>query len=58
MTVAANDTLNPPDLALEAFEMARGPKELHVVPGGHHAVYHSQFEPVMTRQIEFLSRFL
>jgi len=58
MTVAAQDTLCPPDLAIGTFGLAREPKESHLVPGGHHAPYQDQFQPVMDRQIEFLTRYL
>ena len=54
MTVADADTLCPTDLALAAFAAAREPKSLQLVSGGHHSVYQDQFEPAITRQIEFL----
>ena len=35
MTVAENDVLCPTDIALETYALAREPKELHILPGGH-----------------------
>jgi uncharacterized protein len=58
MTVAVQDTRCPADLAIGAYELAREPKQLHMVPGGHYAPYQDQFQPVMDRQIEFLTRYL
>ncbi len=39
MVVAADDVLTPADLALEAYEDAREPKRLVMLPGGHFDVY-------------------
>lgn len=39
MVVADNDTLTPTDLAIEAFEKAREPKKLVIIPGGHFDAY-------------------
>jgi len=39
MVVAAGDVLTPSDLALEAYEQAREPKKLVVLPGGHFGAY-------------------
>jgi fermentation-respiration switch protein FrsA (DUF1100 family) len=39
MVVAAGDVLTPSDLALEAYEQARQPKKLVVLPGGHFGAY-------------------
>jgi uncharacterized protein len=58
MTVAAQDSLCPADLAIGAYEQAREPKQLQLVPGGHHAPYQDQFQPVMARQIQFLTHHL
>jgi uncharacterized protein len=54
MTIADNDTLCPTDLALAAYDTAREPKQLHLVPGGHHAPYGEQFETTIGRQASFL----
>jgi uncharacterized protein len=35
MVVAAGDHLTPADLALEAYQRAREPKRLVLLPGGH-----------------------
>jgi dienelactone hydrolase len=48
MIVGANDTVNPPDLQLEAFERALEPKRLHIHPGGHFGTYTRQFESTST----------
>lgn len=39
MVVAAGDVLTPADLALDAYERAREPKELVLLPGGHFGAY-------------------
>lgn len=39
MLVAANDTVTPFQFALDAYEAAREPKEIKVVPGGHFDAY-------------------
>jgi fermentation-respiration switch protein FrsA (DUF1100 family) len=39
MIVADNDELTPTDLAIEAFQKAREPKELVIIPGGHFGAY-------------------
>jgi fermentation-respiration switch protein FrsA (DUF1100 family) len=39
MVVAAGDVLTPSDLAFEAYEQAREPKKLVVLPGGHFGAY-------------------
>ncbi len=44
MIVATEDHLAVADLALEAFENARQPKKLLLVPGGHFDPYVNQFE--------------
>jgi fermentation-respiration switch protein FrsA (DUF1100 family) len=44
MVVAALDHLTPADLALEAFQRAREPKRLVLLPGGHFDAYVKDFE--------------
>ncbi|WP_042462168.1 alpha/beta hydrolase [Neobacillus dielmonensis] len=39
MVVAENDELTPTDLAVEAFQRAREPKQLKIIPGGHFDAY-------------------
>lgn len=39
MLVAADDTVTPFQFALDAYEAAREPKEIKVVPGGHFDAY-------------------
>ena len=39
LVVAAGDVLTPADLALEAYEQAREPKKLVILPGGHFGAY-------------------
>lgn len=43
MIVGLNDTITPPDLALEAYERALHPKKLVTHPGGHFATYYQYF---------------
>ena len=59
MTVAENDVLTPTDLALETYQRAREPKELHILPGGHFDAYSgSNFERNAGAQAEFLRKHL
>jgi uncharacterized protein len=39
LVVGAGDVLTPADLALEAYERAREPKKLVILPGGHFGAY-------------------
>jgi fermentation-respiration switch protein FrsA (DUF1100 family) len=39
MVVATGDVLTPADLAIEAYEQAREPKRLVLLPGGHFGAY-------------------
>lgn len=41
---AHNDVLTPTDLALAAYEKAREPKKLVLLPGGHFDAYVEGFE--------------
>ncbi|KAK5710592.1 hypothetical protein LTR15_012921 [Elasticomyces elasticus] len=59
MTVAQDDVLTPPDLALEAYSRAREPKQVHIIPGGHFDGYAGfNFERNAGRQTEFLRQTL
>jgi uncharacterized protein len=44
MVVAAGDHLTPYDLALEAYQRAREPKRLLLLPGGHFDAYTKDFD--------------
>jgi fermentation-respiration switch protein FrsA (DUF1100 family) len=44
MVVAALDHLTPADLALEAYQRAREPKKLVLLPGGHFDAYVKDFK--------------
>jgi len=44
MVVAAADHLTPTDLALEAYQQAREPKRLALLPGGHFDAYVKDFD--------------
>jgi fermentation-respiration switch protein FrsA (DUF1100 family) len=44
MVVAALDHLTPTDLALEAYQRAREPKKLVLLPGGHFDAYVKDFD--------------
>lgn len=59
MTVAANDTLTPTDLALDAYSKALEPKRLHILPGGHFDAYGGfNFEKNAAFQAHFLQEHL
>ncbi len=58
MVVAANDTLTPTALALEAYERARQPKQLQLVPGDHYAPYHDEFSTASTAAVRFFQQHL
>lgn len=58
MVVATQDTLTPTALALEAFERARQPKRLELVPGDHYAPYHDEFSTASTAAIGFFRQYL
>jgi hypothetical protein len=59
MTVADADTLNPPDLILEAYNEAREPKKIQFVKGGHWAIYGgSEFEKNVKTQAAFLKKYI
>ncbi len=43
LVVGRDDTVTVADLALAAYEQAREPKRLALIPGGHFAPYTDQF---------------
>lgn len=59
LTVLLNDVLTPPDIALEAYNNAREPKQLQLLQGGHFDAYHGPtFETNVATQAEFLKKWL
>lgn len=58
LCVATEDCVTPTRLALEAFQVALEPKQLHVFEGGHFDAYGECFEDVIDVQVEFLLRHL
>ena len=59
MTVSIDDTLTPADIALTAFNEAREPKQLQLLPGDHFSVYNGpNFERNASTQTEFLEKWL
>jgi len=53
MVVARGDVLCVSDLAIEAFENAREPKKLVILPGGHFDAYVAGFEEASTAATEW-----
>jgi uncharacterized protein len=58
MIITDHDTTTPTDLALEAFALAREPKELVVMHGHHYTVYIDHFAETSRRAADFLARSL
>lgn len=59
MTVADNDVVTPTNLALDAFNRAGEPKQLHTFPGGHFDGYEGpNFEKNVGVQTELLRKHL
>lgn len=58
MIVAEHDMLTPTNLALEAFESAREPKQLMLIPGDHYAPYHEEFDICSSAAIDFFTKYL
>ncbi|OLT00100.1 acetylxylan esterase [Pseudonocardia sp. CNS-004] len=60
MIVAREDHLTPAHLAIDAYEHARQPKELVILPGGHFDAYNSGFDgasgPARDWFVEHLAR--
>lgn len=55
---AINDELTPSDLALAAFALAREPKRIEVLPGGHFDIYINGFERSSGLAIEWFQKYL
>ena len=59
MTIATDDTITPTDLQLGAFNEAREPKQLQMLPGDHFGVYGGPyFERNASIQTKFLAKWL
>ncbi|MCB2102552.1 MAG: alpha/beta hydrolase, partial [Rhodobacterales bacterium] len=58
MIVADRDTVTPTDLALDAYERARHPKKLVLIPGGHFVPYVEQFEKTSGEAIAWFRQYL
>lgn len=58
MIVASHDTLTPTGIALEAFERAREPKQLQLLPGDHYSPYHDEFGTASAAAIGFFQQHL
>jgi fermentation-respiration switch protein FrsA (DUF1100 family) len=56
MITTDDDTTTPTDLALDAFAIAREPKELVVMLGQHYTVYLEHFPEISRRAATFLAR--
>lgn len=54
MVVAREDHLTPAHLAIDAFEQAREPKELVILPGGHFDAYVAGFDGASVAARDFL----
>lgn len=59
MTIAADDTITPADIQLAAFNEAREPKQLQILPGEHFSVYGGPYlERNVSTQTQFLQKWL
>lgn len=58
MLVAEGDHLTPAHLAIDAYEQARQPKELVILPGGHFDAYVTGFEAASAPARDWFSRHL
>ena len=54
MVVAREDHLTPAHLAIDAYERAREPKKLVILPGGHFDAYVDGFDAASVAEREFL----
>lgn len=54
MVVAREDHLTPAHLALDAYERAREPKKLVILPGGHFDAYVDGFDGASAAARDFL----
>jgi len=58
MMVANNDVLTPTDVAINAFESAREPKKLVILPGGHFDAYVDGFAQSSGNAISWFKQWL
>lgn len=58
MLVAEKDVVAVTDEALDAFNRARGIKELHLFPGGHFSAYLEQFDNLSREAAEWFKKYL
>ncbi len=58
MMVADSDTLTPTDVAINAFESAREPKKLVILPGGHFDAYVKGFALSSSNAISWYKQWL
>ncbi|AEW99578.1 alpha/beta hydrolase [Streptantibioticus cattleyicolor] len=58
MVVARDDTVTLTDLALEAYEKAREPKRLALIPGGHFDPYTTEFDKASTAALDWFREHL
>jgi fermentation-respiration switch protein FrsA (DUF1100 family) len=49
MVVCQNDSLTPVDIQIEAFQRAREPKQLHVLPASHFEIYSDPWQSKATQ---------
>ena len=54
MVVAREDHLTPAHLAIDAYERAREPKKLVILPGGHFDAYVDGFDAASVAERDFL----
>lgn len=54
MIVTETDTTTPTDLALGAYQLAREPKRLMIIPGQHYGVYLEHFETTSAAAADWL----
>ncbi len=54
MVVAREDHLTPAHLAIDAYERAREPKKLVILPSGHFDAYVDGFDAASVAEREFL----
>ncbi|WP_428617188.1 hypothetical protein, partial [Shewanella sp.] len=58
MIVAENDTVTPTDIALSAYNNAREPKRLCLLPDGHFDPYVKHSARSITEAIAWFSKYL
>lgn len=55
MIVMDNDLVTPTDIVLDAFALAKEPKQLHIIPGGHFEPYDG---PLFQQNVPVQAKFL